>query len=172
MQRKNNAIFDEVMAACEEKRIKHLMGFRHGWNKEIIAQFYTTIFFGHHNGERAMFWMIEEQKYQITFPEFVALFHLGDADIDYPKLRDSGVLEPKKMHLMYPKNLRGNWGKVQGLYTYYGILNRLFRKTLTPRDGNTFDVTLFQRNLMAGMRPRAPQFSVEDFIWQEIKLLS
>ena len=46
--------------------------------------------------------MIEEQKYQITFPEFVALFHLGDADIDYPKLRYSGVLEPKKMHLMYP----------------------------------------------------------------------
>ncbi|RLN09265.1 hypothetical protein C2845_PM11G18380 [Panicum miliaceum] len=46
------------------------------------------------------------------------------------------------------------------------------RKTLTPRDGNTSDVTLFQRNLMAAMRPGSPQFSVVDFIWQEIKNFS
>ena len=82
------------------------------------------------------------------------------------------MLEIKEMNFMYPKNMRGSWGKVKGLYTYYGVLNRLFRKTLTPRDGNTSDVTLFQRNLMAAMRPGAPQFSVGDFIWQEIKNLS
>ena len=76
------------------------------------------------------------------------------------------------MHFMYPRNMRGSWGKVSGLYTYYAVLNRLFRKTLTPRDGNTSDVTLFQRNLMAAMRPGAPQFSVGDFIWQESKNLS
>ena len=34
--------------------------FRHGWNKEIIAQFYATVFFGYHESKRAMFWMIEE----------------------------------------------------------------------------------------------------------------
>ena len=45
--------------------------FRHGWNKEIIAQFYATIFFGYYDEERAMFWMIEEQKYHITFSDFV-----------------------------------------------------------------------------------------------------
>ena len=55
MTRKNNAIFNEVMGACEEKRIRHLMGFKHGWNREIIARFYATVFFGHHEGERAMF---------------------------------------------------------------------------------------------------------------------
>ena len=58
---------------------------------------------------------------------------------------------------------------MHGLYTFYGVLNKLFRKTLTPRDGYSSDVTLFQRNLMAAMRPGAPQFSVGDFIWQEIK---
>ena len=55
MARKNNVVFDEVIAACEDKRIKHLIGFKHSWNKEIIAQFYATVFFGHHDGERAMF---------------------------------------------------------------------------------------------------------------------
>ena len=88
--------------------------------------------------------MTEEEKYQITIPEFVDPFHLGRADFDLPKLHDAGVLETKEMHFMYPRNMRGNWGKVSGLYTYYGVLNRLFRKTLTPRDGNTSDVTLFQ----------------------------
>ena len=116
--------------------------------------------------------MTEDERYHITFTEFVALFRLGDVDMTYPKLHDAGVLEPKEMHFMYPKNMRSSWGKVSGLYTYYGVLNRLFRKTLTPRDGNPSDVILFQRNLMAAMRPGAPQFSVGDFIWQEIKLLS
>ena len=73
---------------------------------------------------------------------------------------------------MYPRNMRSSWGKVSGLYTYYAVLNILFRKILRPRDGNTSDVTLFQKNLMAAMRPGAPQFSVGDFIWQEIKNLS
>ena len=82
------------------------------------------------------------------------------------------MLEIKEMNFMYPKNMRGSWGKVKGLYTFYGVLKRLFRNTLTPRDGNTSDVTLFQRNLMAAMRRGAPQFSVGDFIWQEIKNLS
>jgi len=165
MARKNNAIFNEVMAECANKRIKALMGFKHSWNKEIIAQFYATVFFGHHDGEKTMFWMTEKERYQISFPDFVSLFRLGNADAELPKLHDVGVLETKEMHFMYPRNRRGGWGKVSGLYTYYAVLNMLLRKTLTPRDGNTSDATLFQRNLMAAMRPGAPQFSVGDFIW-------
>ena len=116
--------------------------------------------------------MTEEQKYHIIFPDFVSLLRLDATDIDLPKLHDEGVLEIKDMHFMYPRNMRGSWGTVLGLYTYYGVLNRLFRKTLTPRDGNNSDVTLFQRNLMAALRPGAPQFSVGDFIWREIKNIS
>jgi len=95
-----------------------------------------------------MFWMTEEEKSQISFPDFVTLFRLGNADAELPKLHDVGVLEKKVMHFMYPRNMRGRWGKVFSLYTYYAVLNILFRKTLTPRDSNTSDVTLFQRNLM------------------------
>ncbi|RLM73537.1 uncharacterized protein C2845_PM15G02300 [Panicum miliaceum] len=119
-----------------------------------------------------MFWMTERVRYHITFPAFVSLFRLGDNDINYPKLHDEGVLESKEMHFMYTQNCRRDWGKMKSLYTFYSILNQLFRKTLTPRDGNTSDVTLFQRDLMAAMRPGSPQFSVGDFIWQEIKNVS
>lgn len=58
---------------------------------------------------------------------------------------------------------------VKELYTYYAILNRLFRKTLTPRDGNSSDVTAFHKNLMVAMKPGEPPFDVGDFLWQEIK---
>ena len=59
--------------------------------------------------------MAEEEKHQITFPEFVNPFHLGSADADLPKLHDVGVLETKVMHFMYPRNMRGSWGKVSSL---------------------------------------------------------
>ena len=38
MARKNNVVFDEVIAACEDKRIKHLIGFKHSWNKEMVKE--------------------------------------------------------------------------------------------------------------------------------------
>ena len=92
--------------------------------------------------------MTEEERYQISFPDFVSLFRLGNADAELSKFHDVGVLETKEMYFMYPRNMRGSWGKVFSLYTYYAMLNILFRKTLTPSDSNTSDVTLFQRNLM------------------------
>jgi hypothetical protein len=44
--------------------------------------------------------------------------------------------------------------------------------SITPRDGNPSEITKFQKNLMIALRPGAPEFSVGDFMWQEIKHLS
>ena len=55
MARKNDVIFSEVIVACAHRRIKNLMGFKHSWNREIIAQFCATVFFEHHEGERCLF---------------------------------------------------------------------------------------------------------------------
>jgi hypothetical protein len=46
MARKRNEIFRQVLDAREDKGIKGLMGFKQDWNKEIIAQFYATVYFG------------------------------------------------------------------------------------------------------------------------------
>ena len=59
MERENDPMFNEIINACANKRIKKLMGFRNDWNKEIVAQFYATVYFGYIDGERAMFWMTE-----------------------------------------------------------------------------------------------------------------
>jgi hypothetical protein len=72
---------------------------------------------------------------------------------------------------MYPRGEHANYGKVKNLYTYYAALNRLLRVSITPRDGNPSEITKFQKNLMVALRSGAPEFSVGDFIWQEIKHL-
>jgi hypothetical protein len=106
--------------------------------------------------------MTEGENHQLTFSNFLTLFRLLN-DGFARKLHDEGPLEAKRMTFMYPKNARDSWGHVKGLYTYYSILNHLFRKTLTPRDGNTSDTTTFQRNLMVAMKPDEPTFNVGDF---------
>jgi hypothetical protein len=73
---------------------------------------------------------------------------------------------------MYPRGELANYGKVKNLYTYFAALNRFLRVSITPRDGNPSEITKFQKNMMVSLRSRAPEFSVEDFIWQEIKHLS
>jgi hypothetical protein len=173
MERKNNPIFVEVIQACEEKGLKILMGFKQHWNKELIAQFYAMVYFGYFmnergQSERAMFWMTEGEQFQLSFSNFLTLFRLPH-DETRRKLHDKGPLEVKRMAFMYPWNSKDSWGHVKDLYTYYSFLNRLFRKTLTPRDGNSSDTTAFQRNLMVATKPGEPPFNVGDFLWQEIK---
>lgn len=148
------------------------MVFKQDWSKEIIAQFYSIVYFGQWKGERAMFWMTEAEKYHVMYDYFARALNLREEDHIYPKLHDSSVLANSEMSFMYPRNERASWGKVKGLYTYYGILYRLFRKTLTPRDGNTSDITLYQRNLMAAMKSGEAGFCVGEFLWQEIKAVS
>jgi hypothetical protein len=83
MARKNDPIFNEVISYCERQRVKELMGFQQDWNKEIIAQFYATVHFGHIGTKRAMIWMTNAQRYSITFPRFLRCFGImaGDQDL-------------------------------------------------------------------------------------------
>jgi hypothetical protein len=73
---------------------------------------------------------------------------------------------------MYLIGELAKYGRVMNLYTYYAALNRLLRVSITPRDGNPSEITKFQKNMMVALRLGALEFSVGDFIWQEIKHLS
>jgi hypothetical protein len=45
MEKTNNAAFRDIIDVCTSLRIKPLMGFRHSWNTEVIAQFYAIVVF-------------------------------------------------------------------------------------------------------------------------------
>jgi hypothetical protein len=119
-----------------------------------------------------MQWMTNGNKYDIRFSQFLTLFGLGQEDRNYPKLHDGCLLEPEALYFMYTSDQRANIGHVKWLYTYYSVLNRLVRASITPRDGNPSDFSWFMKNLMIALRPGAPPCNVKDYIWQEIKYLS
>ena len=69
-------ICDEVAQMCENRHIKDIMGFQHDWNKEVISQFYATVYFGHdpENGnKRTIYWMTEGHHYQCSYTSFCQL---------------------------------------------------------------------------------------------------
>jgi hypothetical protein len=76
------------------------------------------------------------------------------------------------MKFMYVTGQEGNAGTTNGLYTFYSVLNMLFRKTVCPRDEDPTNISQFAKNLLANMRDGAPPLSVMGFVWEEIKDIS
>ena len=89
------------------------MGFRNDWNKEIVAQFYATVYFGYIDGERALFWMTEGTLYRIAYPQFASVFGFGQNDANRPKLHLQSPLPVEEMKFMYPRGQVHNAGKLQ-----------------------------------------------------------
>jgi hypothetical protein len=86
--------------------------------------------------------MTKGDTLQLSFSAFLTLFRLPH-DVTLHKLHDEGPLEAKRMTFMYPRSARSSSAHVKELYTYYAVLNCLFRKTFIPRDGNSSDITAF-----------------------------
>ena len=82
------------------------------------------------------------------------------------------MLPNEEMKFMYPRNEVVNAGKVTRMYTYYSIMNRLLRKTISQRGGNPSDISLYAKNLLARLRPRGENFCVANYIWEEIMYIS
>jgi hypothetical protein len=57
---------------------------------------------------------------------------------------------------------------------FYAYINQLFRRTLTPREGDGTKILAYNKNILAGMAPNTNgiEFSMFDFIWEEIKAIS
>jgi hypothetical protein len=75
---------------------------------------------------------------------------------------------------MYPRSKQGNFGETTDMLPFYVYLNRLFRRTETPREGDGTKILAYNRNILAAMAPNANgfEFSVFNFIWEEIKAIS
>jgi len=90
-----------------------------------------------------------------------------------PKLHDENILDDGDMHYMYDRAY-GNveFGKVKGMTPYYKLLNQLFCYTIAPTSGDADNISNLSKNLLASMVPNQGQFSIFDFIWEEIIVCS
>jgi hypothetical protein len=78
------------------------------------------------------------------------------------------------MRSMYPSNKRGSVGTTADLLPFFAYLNHLFRRTITPREGDSSNIPSYNQNLLVAMAPHPHgfDFSVFDFMWEEIKAIS
>ena len=95
--------------------------------------------------------------------------YLVDRDDSKVDLHAGNELEPSKMHFMYDRAYGYIvYGSVKGLTPFYRLLNTLIRFTLTPRRGDSDNISHRAKNLLPQMAPGKPKFTVMEFIWNEI----
>jgi hypothetical protein len=83
-------------------------------------------------------------------------------------------LDARKIKFIYPRSKQGSFGEITDMLPFYAYINRLFRRTLTPREGDKTKILTYNNNIRAAMAPNSNgfEFFVFDFIWEEIKAIS
>jgi hypothetical protein len=86
MRKKKDTIFNRILEACDFHGITNLMQFRYNWNKEVILEFYATLFFD--KKERIFMWMTDGRRFSIKLSQFAEILGLS-----------SHLNNPKKLHM-------------------------------------------------------------------------
>jgi hypothetical protein len=75
---------------------------------------------------------------------------------------------------MYPRSKQGNFGETMNMLPFYAYLSQMFRRTVTPTEGDVTKIPTYNKNILAAMAHNVNgfEFSVFDFIWEEIKAIS
>jgi hypothetical protein len=117
-------------------------------------------------GIRKFHRMIEGKWYEITYEQFARLFGFRREDANRNKIHFALHLDASKLRFMYPSNKRGSVGTTSDLLFFYAYLNRLFRRTITPRNGDNSNIPPYNWNLLVAVAscPHRFDFCVSDFI--------
>ena len=74
---KNIGCFNEILQVIEDYGLTHVLGYQHPWNKEIILQFYVTLYISGDEScstKLVMEWMIEGKRTKCSVMDFVSHF--------------------------------------------------------------------------------------------------
>jgi hypothetical protein len=86
---KSIGCFDQLLQNLEDFCLTNVFTFEHPWNREIILQFYATLYISGDESDSSkwiMEWMTEGQRIKCTSRDFVSHFHFprfehGDTEI-------------------------------------------------------------------------------------------
>jgi hypothetical protein len=135
MESKPDPMFDRVIVACIAKHLRDVLAFKKDWNNEVIAQFYAIVCFEEHGDNRKVQWMTESQRYEVSYAQFTRILGFGRNDANRIKIDMALKLDARKIKFMYPRSKQGNFGETTYMLPFCAYINRLFRRTLTPRKG-------------------------------------
>jgi hypothetical protein len=110
----------------------------------------------------------------VSYSHFARLLGFGRKDASRSRIHLALKLEAGKIKIMYPRSKQGNFDETMDMLPFYAYLNWLFRRTVTPREGDETKILAYNKNILAVMAPNANrfEFSIFDFIWEEIKAIS
>jgi hypothetical protein len=74
METQRNPHLNQIKAACDQLEMTKMMSFKYDWNKEVIYQFYSTLYFDA-DGQK-LIRMIDMCQYEITMRQFACLLGL------------------------------------------------------------------------------------------------
>jgi hypothetical protein len=97
------------------------------------------------------------------------MFGFGKADYGRNSFHIGSHLPKEDMKDMYLPRRKWEYGGPKGLISFYGYLNKFFRKTFALRDGAAHNISAFRRNLLLALCSSKLEFSMFDYIWEEIK---
>jgi hypothetical protein len=165
MRNRKDMHFNRVLEACDLHEITKLLQFRHNWNQEVIAEFYSTLFYD--KKERVFMWMTNGRRFHMQLSLFAQILGLS-SHLDIPKkLHSRRVMMPREMTPLYLSDSGSQPPKVEGLLPHFLVLHRMIRKTLPPRIGYSEAIPAFGRNLLDALLKHA-RFDVFEYIVDEI----
>jgi hypothetical protein len=68
---------------------------------------------------------------------------------------------------MYPSSKQGNFGEPTNIFFFYAYLNRLFRRTMTHREGDETKILIYNKNILAVMTPNINKFEFPVFDFEK-----
>jgi hypothetical protein len=88
---------------------------------------------------------------------------LGWKDASRPRIHLALKLEARKIKFIYPRSKQGNFGETTDMLPFYAYLNRLFRRTVTPREGDGTKILAYNKSILAAMAPQCKWIRVLHF---------
>jgi hypothetical protein len=118
--------------------------------------------------------MIEGQWYKVSYAQFSRLLGFGRKGTSRARIHMALKLDKRRIKFMYPRSKQETFGETTGMLPFYAYINQLFRRTMTPREGDGTKIPAYNKNILVAMAPNANgfEFSIFDFIWKEIKTIS
>jgi hypothetical protein len=157
--------FNTVLEAYDLHEITVLLQFRHNWNWEVIAEFYSTLFYD--KKERIFIWMTNGRRFHVQLTRFAQILGLS-SHLDIPKKLHSGrVMMSREMTPLYIPDSGSQPPKVDGLLPHFLMLHRMMRKTLAPRIDYSEVIPAYERNLLDALM-KLMRFDVFEYIMNEI----
>jgi hypothetical protein len=95
MRNKKDMHFNMILEACDLHGITNLLQFRHNWNHEVIAEFYSTLFFD--KKERIFMWMTSGKRFIVKLTKFIQILGLSSQLDISKKLHSRRVMTSREM---------------------------------------------------------------------------